>query len=732
MTTQRPPSSESPAASPAASPAGTAPPRSARSTFLPFRRRRVLYLVVVLWLIVIGTTAGFSSKLSGAEKNTVEESLPSSAESTQVYKIQSLFQNPDTVPAVIVYERAGGLTAQDRAKARADAKQYATLTDLSGQVFGPQFSTDGQAAQTVIPLNLGQNYLTKAKGAVSALHGIAANQAPPGLAIHVAGPAGYSADLSKAVGGIDGTLLYSTLVVVIAILLLTYRSPVLWLFPIICAGIALTVAQGIIYLLAAHAGLTVSSDGAGILTILVFGATTDYSLLLIARYREELRNHDSRVEAMSVALRRSGPAVIASAATVAISMLCLSFADMNATRGLGPVFAVGIAVGALVMLTLFPLLMVLCGRWIFWPSVPRVGDGEHANVGRWAAVGDRIARRPRLAWIGTALILAVGAIGIGQLHSGGLSVAQEFTATQDSVVGNAAVARHFDAAVASPLVITARAGGADQVHQALQTVPGIAPGSVTAPVLKNGYAYQEATLTGAPDSSAAYVTVRNARTAVHAVAGADAKVGGDSAMNLDARSASEHDRELIAPIVLAVVLAILILLLRALVSPLLLIGTVVLSCATTLGVSALVFRHVFHFGAEDNSFPLYVFVFLIALGIDYNIFLMTRIREEAHNAGTRPATLRGLASTGGVITSAGIVLAGTFAVLGTLPLTQFAELGFAVAFGVLIDTVIVRSVMVTALNLDIGRRIWWPSALWRKPDATEATPVRDAETPARS
>ncbi|NUR57343.1 MAG: MMPL family transporter [Catenulispora sp.] len=724
MTTQRPPSS--------ASPAETAPSRPAGGTFHPFGHRRVLFGVVMLWLLVIAATAGFSGKLSGAEKNTVEESLPSSAESTQVYKIQSLFQDPDTVPAVIVYERSGGLTAQDKDKAAADAKQYATRTDLAGPVLGPQFSTDGQAAETVVPLNLGQNYLTKAKGAVNGLHDVAANQAPPGLAIHVAGPAGYSADLSKAVGGIDSTLLYSTLIVVIAILLLTYRSPVLWLLPIICAGIALTVAQGIIYLLAAHAGLTVSSDGAGILTILVFGATTDYSLLLIARYREELRAHDSRTEAMSVALRRSGPAVIASAATVAISMLCLSFADMNATKGLGPVFAVGIVVGAFVMLTLFPLLMVLCGRWIFWPSVPGVGSGEHANVGRWAAVGSRIARRPRLAWIGTVLVLGVGAIGIGQLHSGGLSVAQEFTSTPDSVVGNAAVARHFDAAVASPLEITARAGSADQVQQALRTVSGIVPGSITQPVLKNGYSYQEATLTGAPDSPAAYATVRGVRTAVHAIAGADAKVGGDSAMNLDARSASAHDRELIAPIVLAVVLVILILLLRALVSPLLLIGTVVLSCATTLGVSALVFRHVFHFGAEDNSFPLYVFVFLIALGIDYNIFLMTRIREETHEVGTRPATLRGLASTGGVITSAGIVLAGTFAVLGTLPLTQFAELGFAVAFGVLIDTVIVRSVMVTALNIDIGPRIWWPSPLWRKPDAAEAIPVPDSEAPVRS
>ncbi|WP_244809030.1 MULTISPECIES: MMPL family transporter [unclassified Streptomyces] len=671
--------------------------------------------MIAFWLVLVAVTAAYAGKLSGVEKNDVESSLPKSAESTQVFNAQAAFGSPYTAPAVIVYQRASGLTNADRTKMAADAKVFGQRTDLDGPVIGPIAAKDGTAAQVTVPLNLGPDTFSKAGDVVAALRKTAQHDAA-GLETHIAGPAGDEADLSKAVGGIDTTLLFSTLAVVIVILLVTYRSPLLWLLPIVSAGVSLSGAQAAIYVLAKHAGLTVSADGAGILTILVFGATTDYSLLLIARYREELGRHSDRHEAMAVALRRSGPAIIASASTVAVGMICLMLADMNSTKGLGPVFAVGIVVGAVVMLTLFPALMVTVGRWIFWPAKPQYGTTEPATTGRWAAIGNRIARRPRLTWVVTALVLAATAVGIVQLNSSGLSNKEAFTTHQDSVAGETALAQHFEAGLGSPLVVTSTAQGAGEVRRTLLTVNGIEPASVTQPLVKGDLAYVQATLTDPPDSGAAYRTVDRVRTAVHSVPGSHAQVGGDTALKLDVERATRQDRNLIAPIVLAVVLLILVLLLRAVVAPLLLIATVVLSCAATLGVSALVFRHIFDFGAEDNSYPLYVFVFLIALGIDYNIFLMTRIREETAKHGTRPATLIGLAATGGVITSAGVVLAGTFAVLATLPLTQFAELGFSVAFGILLDTFIVRSVMVTALNLDIGRHIWWPHPLRHKRD----------------
>ncbi|MEH6376346.1 MMPL family transporter [Streptomyces sp. KLMMK] len=710
---------------------GPAPGRNGRNGFRRFRKglpiglitgRRSKYGVIVAWLIVLVVAAGFAGKLSSVEKNDVKSSLPNSAESTRVFDTQAKFGSPYTVPAVVVYERSSGLTEADKRKAAADAKVFGGRKDLEGPVTGPEISEDGRAAQTTVPLNLGPDYFSKVGDRVKEMRETARDGAQ-GMAVHIAGPAGNTGDLSKAVSGIDTTLLAATLLVVIVILLFTYRSPVLWLMPIVCAGVSLQIAEAAIYFLAKHGGLTVSADGAGILTILVFGATTDYSLLLIARYREELRRHEDRHAAMEEALRRSGPAVIASAATVAVGMICLMLADMNSTRGLGPVFAVGIVVGAAVMLTLFPALMVTVGRWIFWPAKPGYGSGNPAGTGRWIAVGNRIARRPRTTWVVTALILAAAAAGMVQLNSHGLTDQQAFTTHQDSVAGEKVIDRHFDAGLGSPVFVTAKADRAEAVHTALMSVPGIDRGSVSPPMTKGGDALLYATLTDPPDSKAAFRTVERARTELHAVPGAEARVGGNTALNLDVKQATKDDRALIAPIVLLVVLVILVLLLRAVVASLLLIATVVLSCATTIGVSALVFRHVFGFGAEDNSFPLYVFVFLIALGIDYNIFLMTRIREEALKHGTRPATLTGLAATGGVITSAGVVLAGTFAVLGTLPLTQFAELGFAVAFGILLDTFIVRSVMVTALNLDVGRHIWWPSALAKKEDSPAARPA---------
>jgi len=682
--------------------------------------RRLKYVIILFWLIVVGVAGPLAGKLTGEQRNDAKTWLPGSAESTKVLDRQVAFASPDTIPAVIVYERQSGLTAADRAKIAADAAEFRQITSVDGQVVGPVFSTqDNQAAQIIVPLNLGADGWDKAADVVADMKRTASENAND-LTVHITGPAGMAADSAEAFEGIDSTLLYGTIAVVVLILLLTYRSPVLWLLPVISAGVALTVAQAVIYLLAKNAGLIVNAQSAGILTVLVFGAGTDYALLLVARYREELRRHEDRHEAMAYALHRAAPAILASGATVVVGMLCLLFAQTNSTRGLGPVAAIGILVGLAVMLTLLPALLVTVGRWVFWPAKPRFGTAEPTATGIWARVGARIAHAPRMTWVVTSIILAALALGIGQLDANGLTNKDSFRGNPDSVAGEEVLARHFPGGAGSPVVVVGNAAQAEQVRAALASTPGIVPESVTPPVVKDGTAYVQGTMTSAPDSQAAYDTVDSARERVHAVPGADALVGGNTAINLDVQRAAAYDRNLIIPIILVVVFIILAVLLRAILSPVLLIATVVLSFAAALGFSALVFRHVFGFAGADTSLPLFVFVFLVALGIDYNIFLMTRVREETLRHGTRRASLIGLSATGGVITSAGCVLAGTFAVLATLPLTAFAEIGFAVAFGVLLDTIVVRSVLVTALNLDIGPRIWWPHSLSKESDVASA------------
>jgi len=668
--------------------------------------RRTKYLVVVFWILVVAALGGLAGKLQGAEKNDASAYLPSSAESTQELNEQNLFQSKNLNPALVVYVRDSGVTAADRAKVQADARYFATLPQVDGRVSTPVVSRDGKAIEIVIGANLGYNsdlsgFVTNVKNT--------ATKGSDGLSVYVGGPAASAADEVKIFKGIDSTLLYATLAVVIVLLLLTYRSPVLWLLPIISAGVALTVAQAVIYLLTQHANLTVNGQSEGILVVLVIGASTDYALLLIARYREELRRHADRHAAMAVALRRAGPAIIASGLTVVAGMLCLLAAESNDISGLGPVAAIGIAVGLVAMITLLPALLVVFGRWIFWPVRPGFGSPEPTRRGFWSRAGQAIGRRPRQVWVVTAILLGVGAMGLIGFNFGTLTIAQSFRGTPPSITAQNVLARYFPAGSGEPVQVISSASSGNQVARALAATPGIA--SVTSPVTKDGLSFVQATMTPPPDSPAAYTLVDKIRTTVHDIPGAQAKVGGGTAINKDVESAATHDRDLLIPLILGVVLIILSLLLRAIVAPLMLIATVVLSFAAALGISAFFFTHVFGFAGADTSVPLFVFVFLVALGIDYNIFLMTRVREESIRSGTRRGALTGLAATGGVITSAGLVLAGTFAMLGTLPLVEFTEIGFAVALGVLLDAIIVRSVLVTALTLDIGRHVWWPSAL---------------------
>ena len=685
-----------------------------RITALPCGKR-TKYLVVLFWLIVLVLTGSLAGKLQGAERNDASSYLPANAESTQELNLQAKFTSPNLNPAVIVYQRQSGITPADLRKASADARSFAALPSVHGRVAGPVLSADRQAIETIAGADLGYN--ADISGFINGLNSTA-SAGDPGLTVHITGPAANAADEIKIFKGIDTTLLFATLAVVIALLLLTYRSPVLWALPIMSAGVALTVAEAVIYLLTRH-GLTVNGQSAGILVVLVLGAGTDYALLLIARYREELRRHADRHEAMAVALRRAGPAIMASAATVIAGMLCLLVADSADISGLGPVAAIGIAVGLVAMITLLPALLVIFGRWVFWPVRPRYGSADPTTSGLWAKAGNAIAGRPRLVWVVTAVLLGCATLGVIGFKVGSLTTAQSFRGTPPSVAGEQVLARHFPAGAGEPVAVIGNARAATALRSTLARTPGIAQESP--PVTSGGLVYLQGTLSSQPLSQAAYATVDRVRSAVHRIPGADAKVGGGTAVTMDVESYATRDRNVIIPLVLLVVMIILGLLLQAVVAPLVLIGTVILSFGAALGLSALAFRHLFGFAGEDTSVPLFIFVFLVALGIDYNIFLMTRVREEASRLGTRRGAVTGLAATGGVITSAGAVLAGTFAMLGTLPLVTFTEIGFAVAVGVLLDTIIVRSVLVTALTLDIGRWMWWPSRLAARQSGRAAT-----------
>jgi RND superfamily putative drug exporter len=671
------------------------------------------WLVALAWVAVMAGAVPLSSKLMGAESNDVSSWLPAGAESTKALYIQNQFQSPHEIPAVIVYERKSGLTKADQAKLFADVKDYAKVEHVVGKVIGPVPSKDGQAAEVIVVGDLGANAWNNAPGFNDKLLAQAKDNAG-GMSVHITGPVGAAAASAKAFSGIDTTLLFSALIVVTVLLLITYRSPVLWLLPVVAAGVALTTAQAIIYFLARHAGLTVNGQSAGILTVLVFGAATDYALLLIARYREELHRHRDRHYAMAVALRRAGPAIIASALTVALGMMCLLVATLNSTKGLGPVAAIGIVVGLAAIITLLPALLVVFGRWIFWPRRPRYGAEPRLSQGFWARVGRGIAVRPRLVWILTTLVLLIMSAGLIDLHTTTLVGKDAFQQKPDSVAGQEVLEAHFPAAGAgTPVVVVGNEATAKQLHDAFAQVAGIA--GVAPPETKNGYVLLAGTLTTDPSVKASFDTVDRVRSAVHAVPGAGALVGGQTAIQDDTEHASAVDNTLVIPLVLLVVFLILVALLRALAAPFMLVLTVVLSFAAALGLSAVVFHEAFHFAGTDTAFPLFVFIFLVALGIDYNIFLYSRVREESIRHDTHRGALIALAATGAVITSAGMVLAGTFAVLGTLPMVFFTELGFAVAFGVLLDTLVVRSVLVTSLTLDFGRHVWWPSRLGRRP-----------------
>jgi RND superfamily putative drug exporter len=700
-------------------------------------------LVVILWFVITGIFGPLFGKLTSVQENNNSSFLPKGAEATLAADQIKLFSSQDSFnfPALVLFEGSSTpatfATINQRVLQAGNLSLAGTTAKISdflapGANISVFPSQDGEALLANIPLNgnaiaeLLPNDEPVLPAVVEALReDLEPIAKANGFEPYVTGPAGLLGDLFGAFGSIDSTLLLTTLAVVAVILIVVYRSPVLWIIPLLSALFALSTAGGIVYLLAKNDIIDVDGQSQGILSVLVIGAATDYALLLIARYREELHLFENRFDAMRAAYKGVWEPILASGSTVAISLLVLLFSQLTNTAGLGPIGAIGIVVSMFTILTLLPALLLIFGRWIFWPRIPENDGDDHVMTGYWSKIANSIARNPRKAWIITGVVLLAFASASTTLKADGIGTVDTFTGNPESVVGQRLLEKHFPGGQGDPTQIVVAADKIGAVTAAVKNAPGVtevvpmltgvpADGG-PAPEVKvvSGRAILNVTLDKAPDSVEAGNDIPKIRELAHA-ADSTSLVGGTSAVYFDVRTANNRDNRTIIPIILLVITLILGVLLRSIISAVVLLGTVVLSYFATLGVCALVFNHVFGFAGGDNSFPLFAFIFLVALGIDYNIFLMTRVREESSKIGTRAGVTKGVTVTGAVITSAGIVLAATFAVLGLLPLVPLAQLGFAVAFGVLLDTIIVRSILVPALVHEIGPKIWWPSKLQNK------------------
>lgn len=707
--------------------------------------RRALWIAVVsiiAWLSIGGFSGAAFSKISTVQENDNSAFLPENAESTIAGKITVKFadQSENLLPTLLLL--LGDLNPATNPEALGRVNEYANTLGAkvlpeSGKPLSNYFapgaplqaipSADGKAVLINVQLDakVASENIDKEPVLPLLIDFIREDMEKnfgAGIESHVTGPGGIFADLFGAFGSIDTKLLQTTLIVVAIILIVVYRSPILWIIPLFTAGTALGLATMVVYYLAKADIIDLNGQTQGILDVLVLGAATDYALLLISRYREELHHHESRYEAMKIALRGVVEPIVASGSTVIAGLMVLLLSDLSSNRGLGPVGSIGIASAMLAALTLLPALLIVFGRWIFWPKVPKFDDEDEKLSGMWAKVGNFVDRKPRAIWVTTALVLIVFAGFSTTLKSDGLAQTDAFTTRTDSVIGLEKLGEHFPSGEGTPVEIVVDQGDLAAATAAIKTVKNVAnvvPVTQLDPATRqptadlkivDGKVLLYATLSVAPDSVEAKETIPVLRDAVKKV-NESILVGGQTAVGYDVDQSSRRDNRVIIPIVLVLIAIILGLLLRSIYAAALLLTTVVLSFAATLGVCALVFEHVFGFAGTDASFPLFAFVFLVALGIDYNIFLMTRVREESFKIGTRAGVIKGLTVTGGVITSAGIVLAATFGVLGVLPLVFLAELGFAVAFGVLLDTIVVRSLLVPALVREIGPKIWWPSKL---------------------
>ncbi|SOD62975.1 putative drug exporter of the RND superfamily [Streptomyces zhaozhouensis] len=681
-------------------------------------------VVLVVWLGAGGGLGPFAGRLGEVATNDQAAFLPGGAESTRVLEGQRAFRQEESLPAIVVWtaeEDGAALPGSAPEEADAALRSLAGEAALAGEPSPALPSDDGLALSGVVPLD--PDLDEELAGALERV--VAAAERVPGTSVQVAGPAATQADLSDAFAGIDGLLLGVALVTVLLILLLVYRSVLLPLVIIVGAVLALALACAVVYALADRDVVRVDGQVQGILFILVIGAATDYALLLTARFREELGAGGDRLAAMRTALRRSAGTIVASGATVALGLLALLLSDLTNNRALGPVGAIGIGCAVLSALTFLPAALLLLGRAAYWPARPRAGTEEGHPV--WRRVAALVDRAPRRVWVVTLVALLGGAAFAPTLNAKGVPLDEIFVGGAPSVSAQETLGAHFPGGAGNPTVVLADADALEQVVAVAERTEGVASAAPVSasgqpgggpPLVVDGRVRVDATLEDAADSDAARETVVRLRTAVHGVADADALVGGYTAQQYDTQRTAGEDRTVIVPVVLAIILLILVGLLRSLVTPLLLVATVGLNFLATLGISALVFQGLLGFGGADSSVPLYGFVFLVALGVDYNIFLMSRVREETRAHGTREGVRRGLTSTGGVITSAGLVLAATFAALSVIPLAFLAQIAFIVAFGVLLDTLVVRSLLVPALVRDIGPRVWWPGDLARREEGT--------------
>jgi len=685
------------------------------------------------------------------EVSTNEQSayLPDSAESTVVQNRLADFTGSDSIPAVVVVTGDGSLTDDQIAGLRDLATSLADVDGVNGDVSPPIVSDDGEAAQLFVPLGT-----EGVDDGVAAVRSALDDGLPAGTTAWITGPAGFTADLVHGFLGIDGLLLGVALLAVFIILVIVYRSPLLPVLVLATASFALCVALLTVWWLAKAEVVVLNGQVQGILFILVIGAATDYALLYVARYREAVADGARRWDATVRAWRGAFEPILASGGTVIAGLLCLLLSDLATNRALGPIASIGIAFAILSALTFLPALLALVGRAAFWPFVPKQpialpSDLTQPVRGFWPRQARLVARRARPVWIVCLVVLLAAGTGILQVKADGVPSSDLVLGASEAREGQQVLGEHFDAGSGSPAYVLVDEGDLDEAAVVMDAAAGVEDIAVVSadspsgqatvtvddgtatlvaqgppgtpapePTVSDGQVLLVGTLADAADSAAAEDTVRELRTQLADALGDDAaQVGGVTATDIDTNDTSIRDRTLIIPIVLAVIFVILMLLLRAVLAPVLLVASVIVSFAAALGVSALVFNHLFHFPGADPAVPLYGFVFLVALGVDYNIFLMTRVREESREHGTRPGILRGLVATGGVITSAGLVLAATFAELGVIPILFLAQIAFIVAFGVLLDTFVVRSLLVPAVSYDIGRAIWWPSKLSRRNSA---------------
>ncbi|MEU0451574.1 MMPL family transporter [Streptomyces sp. NPDC006129] len=674
------------------------------------RRRAVPWAVVGLWLAALVLLGPLAGKFADIQQNRAVDYLPDSADSTQVARIQDQLPGGESTDLVLVYHRDGGLTDADRRTAAEQIAEVRGAHELTSEPRGVPSEDGSTLMYPVSSTQPGQD--EQARDAfVDGVRDVA--EGGGGLSVEVGGPGALNTDMNKVFGTLDATLLLATLGVVTVLLVLIYRSPFLWLVPLAVAGVAAATAMAAGYGLHELFDITVTGQSGGVMTVLVLGAGTDYALLLIARYREELRRHERPYDAMRTALRGCGPAVLASSGTVAAGLLCLLAADLNSSSGMGPVGMVGVLAALIAMTTLLPAVLVLLGRRVFWPLVPAFGSEPQARRSLFAAMGSSATRRPATVLVGGAVLL--GALALGTLNlSGSLKQEDSFTERPESITAMQTLAREYPERSSRPVTVMAPEDRADEVLDRARTTDGVAeavPG-------RSGAGWTEiAVFTTAPPETPA-----EARTIEALRAGLDprgAYVGGPSAQQIDLAESEARDRKVIVPLVLAAVFVILVGLLRSLVAPLLLLAAVVAVWGAALGIGGLVFEPVFGFAGTDPGLWLLSFVFLVALGVDYGIFLMHRMREESvKGAEPEAAALTALRTTGGVIASAGVVLAATFAVLTTLPMVGLVELGFVIAVGVLLDTFLVRTYLVTTASVLLRRRVWWPGRLSRAPEPT--------------